>query len=91
MRTCDKCGREIPEGRLRVFPNATNCVDCSDVQAVGGFQVISGKTEYCELQVLDSSLALKMRRLQNRKNYNANVNLSTYVGVNNRDNKEKKE
>jgi len=28
--TCQVCGEEIAEGRLRALPEATRCVDCAD-------------------------------------------------------------
>lgn len=79
MKTCLKCNKEIPEGRLKAKPDTDFCVNCSEEQQVGGFQVISSKTEYSELQVLDIELATKMRKLQNRRSYAPNLGLSNYA------------
>jgi DnaK suppressor protein len=27
--TCDRCGTDIPQGRLEVHPSATRCVACA--------------------------------------------------------------
>lgn len=88
---CIHCKKLIPEGRLKAKPGVKTCVSCSEEVAVGGFQIIAGKTSYCELQVLQPDLALKMRKLQNRKSYNANLGLNHYVTVNKLDNREPKD
>jgi len=75
---CEVCGREIAEGRLKALPKTRTCTACSDVSKVGGFTVISGKTEYCELQILPEEISTKMKKLQNRHTFGPNVGLSSY-------------
>lgn len=55
MRYCKKCGNEIPEGRLKVLPNTTTCVKCSDVQAKVPVTVSIGKGDdnYNEIVILE--------------------------------------
>lgn len=72
---CECCNEEIPEGRLKALPKTRTCTACSDTAKVGGFSVISGKTEYCELQVLPAELATKMKKLQNRFSFGPNVRI----------------
>lgn len=88
---CEVCDREIPTGRIKALPNTRTCTACSETAKVGGFTVISGKTEYCELQVLPVELSTKMKKLQNRHTFGPNVGLSFYGQVNSRDNREPKE
>jgi len=75
---CEICNIEIPEGRLKALPKTRTCTNCSNTSKVGGFTVISGKTEYCELQVLDANLSTHMKKLQNRHTFGPNVRLSSY-------------
>lgn len=88
---CEICGCEIPAGRLKALPKTKTCTTCSDTQKVGGFTIIAGKTEYSELQVLPVELSTKMKKLQNRHNYGANVKLSSYGWENAKDNREPKD
>lgn len=69
MRKCKYCGNEIPEGRLKILPKTTTCVKCSDTEKVAGFPLITGKTEYCDLQIVDQETCKKLNKLQNRKGY----------------------
>jgi RNA polymerase-binding transcription factor DksA len=62
-----KCGKEIPEGRLKALPNATTCVECSTSEKKAGFRIISGKTEYSELQIVSQETFQKLTKAQARK------------------------
>lgn len=67
---CRKCGEEIPKGRLKALPNAQTCVKCSSTEKVAGFQLVTGKTEYSALQIVDQETARRLAQLQERKGYN---------------------
>lgn len=43
-RTCNKCGKLIPQARLDVLPETTTCVQCSGVKAKKVYSVYSHKT-----------------------------------------------
>lgn len=66
---CINCGNEIPEQRLKAVPNAKTCVKCTQTEKVAGFRIISGKTEYSDLQIVDQETAKKLNRLQGREGY----------------------
>ena len=53
---CIICGAEIPEGRLNAIPGCMTCVNCSTVGKKKGFRVISGKTTYHELDIVDEEM-----------------------------------
>jgi hypothetical protein len=65
-RFCINCNKEIPEGRLKALPDTDTCVDCSDVDKVRGFRIISGKTTYTELQLVDEKKFKELTRKQAR-------------------------
>lgn len=53
MKNCIICGEEIPAGRLKALSNTETCVKCSDVGRKKGFPVITSKTTYSELDIVD--------------------------------------
>lgn len=81
---CNKCNQPIPEARLKAVPNTTTCVGCSTTKKVGCHTVISGKTEYSELQILSEKSAKEVRK-HVRQNFGAKVELSTYAYLNKKD------
>ncbi len=64
---CAVCDRLIPERRLQALPTARTCVDCSSTGRVAGFQVISSKTTYTELQLVEQDQAQMLYQMQDRK------------------------
>jgi hypothetical protein len=63
---CIKCNKEIPAGRLKALPNTKVCVACSDTSKVAGFRVITGKSTYTEMQIVDQDTYNKLSKLQQR-------------------------
>ena len=49
---CIKCNEPIPEGRLKILPNAKECVGCSSTERNYVRPIISGKTTYSEVEVI---------------------------------------
>ena len=49
---CIKCNCKIPKGRLRILPNAKECVKCSSEDLNMVRSVITGKTTYSEWEVI---------------------------------------
>ena len=49
---CIKCNKPIPEGRLKILPNAKECVGCSSTERNYVRPIISGKTTYSEVEVI---------------------------------------
>lgn len=64
---CKVCGEEIPQGRLKALPTATTCVNCSTSEKKAGFRLITGKTEYSELQIVDQETFRELTAKQARK------------------------
>lgn len=66
---CIKCQSEIPAARLKALPTAKTCVQCSDTSRVACHTVITGKTEYSQIQVVDQETADRLYRMQSRKGF----------------------
>ncbi|HWZ21783.1 MAG TPA: TraR/DksA C4-type zinc finger protein [Cytophagaceae bacterium] len=67
MRACISCGKEIPEQRLKILPNSKTCVQCSETVRVAGFPLITNKTSYSELQIVNQETAQELYAKQDRK------------------------
>ena len=63
---CIHCECDIHPLRLKALPNTKTCVKCSTSARKAGFPVISGKTTYNELQIVDQETAEELYAKQNR-------------------------
>lgn len=68
-RNCCKCNQPIPEGRLKALPSAKTCVNCSTTEAVACHAVVSGKTEYSQIEIVDQETARRMKDLGSRTGF----------------------
>ena len=68
-KLCIHCDQPIPEGRLKALPKTTTCTGCSQTGRVAGHPLITGKTEYSELQIVSPETAKRLNNLQDRKGY----------------------
>lgn len=60
---CCKCQAEIPQARMLILPNTRTCVQCSTTGKWYARAVITGKTTYCEVEVIkDEAAAEEMKR-----------------------------
>lgn len=66
---CINCSNQIPEGRLKCLPNVKTCVNCSSTDKVGCHTVITGKTEYSQIQIVDMETANRLYKMQSRKGF----------------------
>jgi len=66
---CVKCNGTIPLGRLKALPNTKTCVSCSSASRVACHVVISGKTEYSQLQIVDQETSSRLYHMQSRKGF----------------------
>jgi len=66
---CTNCGQPIPEGRLKAVKGTTTCTGCSTTAKVAGFALITGKTEYAAIQIVDAETVARLTKIQNRKGY----------------------
>jgi hypothetical protein len=64
---CICCNETIPELRLKALPSTKTCVQCSNINRVAGFPVISNKTTYSDLQIVSQETAQELYLKQDRK------------------------
>jgi acetate kinase len=64
---CVVCNKEIHPGRLKALPNTKTCVECSNIEKVAGFRIISGKNTYHEIQLVSQEMYKKLNHQQYRK------------------------
>jgi len=64
---CLICDKDIPELRLQALPGTKTCIECSQAARVAGFPLISGKTTYSELQIVNQETAEELYGKQERK------------------------
>ena len=71
---CCKCQSEINPLRLKALTNTKVCVNCSTTQAWYVRNIISGKTEYAETEIIkDSSAADTIRKMDQRLGWGSNL------------------
>ena len=64
---CIKCNSKIPKGRLRILPDAKECVKCSSEDLNMVRSVITGKTTYSEWEVIKNKETKdQMKRLEGK-------------------------
>ena len=71
---CCKCHNEINPLRLKALPETKSCVNCSDTSRWYVRNVISGKTTYCETEVIkDPNVAKEMASMDRRTGWGSNL------------------
>jgi len=71
---CIKCQDEINPLRLKALPETKTCVICSTTSRWYVRNVISGKTTYCETEVIkDPSSAENIRKMDVRTGWGSNL------------------
>ena len=74
MRKCVKCTKEINPLRVKALPDTKVCVKCSDTSKWYVRNVISGKTTYCETEIIkDASAAESIRKMDQRTGWGSNL------------------
>ena len=72
---CIKCQEEIPPLRLEAVPGTKTCVQCSSTSRWYVRNVISGKTEYAEAEVIkDPLVAESIKNMDKRLGWGSNLN-----------------
>lgn len=72
MKYCKICGEEIPEGRIKALPNVDTCVEHSGAKKKKGFVVISSKTTYTELDIVEEGTFKVLDKLDRKGWYACN-------------------
>jgi len=71
---CVKCHDEIQPGRLKALPNSKTCVKCSTTEAWYVRNVIAGKTEYMETEIIkDPTHAKALQNMDKRVGWGSNL------------------
>jgi len=74
MRNCIKCAKEINPLRVKALPNTKVCVNCSTTKAWYVRNIISGKTEYAETEIIkDVDAADTIRKMDQRLGWGSNL------------------
>ena len=66
---CVKCSNQIPDARLKALPSAKTCVSCSTTEAVACHVVVTGKTEYSQIEIVDQETSARMKALGSRTGF----------------------
>lgn len=73
MRCC-KCQNEINPLRIKALPSTKTCVKCSDTSRWYVRNVISGKTTYCETEIIkDPEAARTIAAMDRRTGWGSNL------------------
>ena len=71
---CRKCNEEINPLRIKALPDTKVCVKCSDTSRWYVRNVISGKTTYCETEVIkDPNVAKEIAAMDVRTGWGSNL------------------
>ena len=71
---CIKCYEDISPLRIKAIPETKTCVKCSSVGRWYVRNVISGKTTYCETEIIkDASAAESIRKMDQRTGWGSNL------------------
>ena len=71
---CCKCTKEINPLRLKALPNTRTCVKCSTTSAWYVRNIIAGKTEYAETEIIkDAEAAGTIRKMDQRTGWGSNL------------------
>ena len=71
---CTKCKDPISEGRLKALPETKTCVECSTTDAWYLRNVIAGKTEEMETEIIkDPKAAQILREMDRRVGWGSNL------------------
>ena len=74
MRNCIKCTKEINPLRVKALPDTKVCVNCSTTKAWYVRNIISGKTEYAETEIIkDVDAADTIRKMDQRLGWGSNL------------------
>ncbi len=71
---CSKCCNEINPLRLKALPGTKTCVNCSSTSRWYVRNIISGKTEYAETEVIkDPNVAKEIAAMDVRTGWGSNL------------------
>ena len=72
---CIKCLEEINPLRIKALPDTKTCVSCSSTSRWYVRNIISGKTTYCETEIIkDPESAKTIAAMDRRTGWGSNLN-----------------
>ena len=71
---CIKCNTKINPLRIKALPDTKTCVNCSTTKAWYVRNIIAGKTEYAETEIIkDRDAADTIRKMDQRTGWGSNL------------------
>ena len=71
---CIKCQEKINPLRVKALPDSKSCVNCSSTSRWYVRNIISGKTEYAETEIIkDVEAASTIRKMDQRLGWGSNL------------------
>lgn len=73
-KKCITCNELIPEGRVKALPSTRTCTECSTTTAWYVRNVVAGKTDYMETEVIkDAKLGEVLREMDKKVGWGSNL------------------
>jgi|TARA_R110000744_G_scaffold208095_1_gene326797 hypothetical protein len=73
-KKCITCKELIPEGRVKALPSTQTCTECSTTTAWYVRNVVAGKTDYMETEIIkDAKLGAVLREMDKKVGWGSNL------------------
>tara|TARA_R110001592_G_scaffold264852_1_gene530364 strand:+ start:252 stop:488 length:237 start_codon:yes stop_codon:yes gene_type:complete len=73
-KKCITCKELIPEGRVKALPSTRTCTECSTTTAWYVRNIVAGKTEYMETEIIkDAKLGAVLREMDKKVGWGSNL------------------
>ena len=73
-KKCITCNELIPEGRVKALPSTRTCTECSTTTAWYVRNIVAGKTEYMETEIIkDAKLGAVLREMDKKVGWGSNL------------------
>jgi len=73
-KKCITCNELIPEGRVKALPSTRTCTECSTTTAWYVRNVVAGKTDYMETEIIkDAKLGAVLREMDKKVGWGSNL------------------
>ena len=73
-KKCITCNELIPEGRVKALPSTRTCTECSTTTAGYVRNVVAGKTDYMETEIIkDAKLGAVLREMDKKVGWGSNL------------------
>ena len=73
-KKCVTCKEVIPAGRVKALPSTRTCTECSTTTAWYVRNIVAGKTEYMETEIIkDAKLGAVLREMDKKVGWGSNL------------------